>query len=115
MSQESYKEKYRKEMIVWSDEIRRVDPGYFCKAACEKGTFSNLSSFCNFNSLSAAPKQIWIVSDVRRKTDIAWFKETYKHKIKTVRIEVHESVRKDRGWVFTKGKYVKIAESSGVQ
>lgn len=28
-----YKEKYRKEMIIWSDEVRAKDAGYFCRAA----------------------------------------------------------------------------------
>lgn len=31
------KEKFRKEMIVWSDEMRSSDPGYFCRSACENG------------------------------------------------------------------------------
>lgn len=48
-------------------------------------------------------KPIWIVSDIRRKTDIGWFRETYGDKIKTIRIEVDESVRKKRGWVFSEG------------
>lgn len=37
MSCNDYKEKYRKAMIEWSDEIRQDDPGYFCKIACDKG------------------------------------------------------------------------------
>lgn len=40
MSDNPYKEKYRMEMIIWSDGIRRVDPGRFCQAACVKGTKS---------------------------------------------------------------------------
>lgn len=49
-------------------------------------------------------KTIWIVSDIRRKTDIAWFQETYGEKIKTIRIEAEDDVRKKRGWVFTEGR-----------
>ena len=37
MSENEYKERYRVEMILWSDEVRKREPGYFCKAACEKG------------------------------------------------------------------------------
>lgn len=32
-----YKEKYRLDMIKWSEEVRNNDYGYFCKAACENG------------------------------------------------------------------------------
>lgn len=36
LSDGPYKEKYRKEMIDWSDDIRQKDPGYFCRLAIEK-------------------------------------------------------------------------------
>lgn len=39
MSENVYKEKFRCEMIKWSDNIRAADPGYFCKAACIKGKY----------------------------------------------------------------------------
>lgn len=51
----------------------------------------------------AALKPIWIVSDVRRKTDIEWFKSNYGVKIKTVRITADDNVRRNRGWTFTEG------------
>lgn len=35
MSDGAYKEKYRLDMIKWSEEIRKKDYGYFCQAACE--------------------------------------------------------------------------------
>lgn len=37
LSDGPYKEKYRKDMIDWSDEVRKQDYGYFCKTAMEKG------------------------------------------------------------------------------
>lgn len=37
-----YKEKYRKDMIEWSDEIRKTDYGYFCRVACANGEFLTL-------------------------------------------------------------------------
>lgn len=43
MSQDSYKETIRKEMIEWSDEIRRVEPGYFCKVACTTGNLQKIT------------------------------------------------------------------------
>ncbi|XP_066246163.1 phosphomevalonate kinase [Euwallacea similis] len=86
MSSDLYKEKYRQDMINWSDDIRRKDPGYFCKAACK----------------SAPQKDIWIVSDIRRKSDIKWFKDNYSS-IKIIRIYADLEVRKARGWIFTSG------------
>lgn len=52
---------------------------------------------------SAKPSPIWIVSDIRRNTDIEFFKKTYGKKIKTVRINASENIRKNRGWVYVKG------------
>lgn len=43
-----------------------------------------------------------IVSDIRRKTDIKYFKEEGYY-IKTIRIEANDEVRKARGWVFEDG------------
>lgn len=37
LSDGPYKEKYRKDMITWSDEVRARKYGYFCEAAMEKG------------------------------------------------------------------------------
>ncbi|KAJ8918913.1 hypothetical protein NQ315_016815 [Exocentrus adspersus] len=87
MSDGPYKEKYRLDMINWSDEVRKKDPGYFCKAACD----------------NAALKPVWIVSDIRRKTDIEWFRETYGNKIKTIRITAEMKTRESRGWIFQSG------------
>nr|XP_974268.1 PREDICTED: phosphomevalonate kinase [Tribolium castaneum] len=82
------KEKFRAEMIQWSDEIRGRDFGFFCKAATDLADL----------------KPFWIVSDIRRKTDIHWFKNTYKDKIiKLIRIQADEVTRQKRGWVFTEG------------
>lgn len=46
---------------------------------------------------------IWIVSDIRRKNDIRWFKETYGDLIRTIRITADEETRKKRGFVFKSG------------
>lgn len=89
MSSSEYKENYRSEMIQWSEDVRKKDPGIFCRAAIEM--------------YKAMSKPVWIVSDVRRKTDIAWFKENYGDAVKTVRVHADEDVRKMRGWVFTSG------------
>jgi len=47
-------------------------------------------------------KDIWIVSDARRKTDIAWFKSNYDN-LKLIRITADECTRKERGWNFIQG------------
>lgn len=87
LSHSEYKEQYRLEMIKWSDTIREQDYGCFCREACQ----------------SAADHPIWIVSDVRRKTDIRWFKETYKDLIRTIRIVADEETRKSRGFQYKEG------------
>lgn len=96
MSAGPYKEHYRLAMINWSDRIRENDPGYFCRAACTTTNCSN-----NKQLLSST---IWIFSDIRRKTDIEWFKDNYGDEIiRTVRVNADVTTRVDRGWVFTKG------------
>lgn len=37
LSDGPYKEKYRKDMIAWSDKVRQQDYGFFCKSAMENG------------------------------------------------------------------------------
>ncbi|XP_050300752.1 phosphomevalonate kinase [Anthonomus grandis grandis] len=86
LSDSPYKETYRLDMINWSEEVRKKDPGFFCKVAC-----------------SLAPnKDVWIISDIRRKSDIKWFKENYTN-LSTIRISADLDIRKQRGWIFTKG------------
>lgn len=52
---------------------------------------------------AAETKPVWIVSDIRRKNDIKWFEETYRDKIKTVRIFAELETRQSRGWIFQNG------------
>ncbi|CRK90550.1 CLUMA_CG004254, isoform A [Clunio marinus] len=86
LSDGPYKEKYRKQMIQWSDEKRAIDYGIFCCEASKK-----------------ISKPIVIVSDIRRKTDIKWFRETFKDKIKLIRIKCDDEIRCKRGWKFEAG------------
>jgi len=89
LSADSYKEMYRKEMVEWGEEIRNKDPGYFCRICVKEGI--------GFN--------IWIVADVRRKTDLEWFSSRYGQycKLLKVRIVACEKVREGRGWKYTVG------------
>lgn len=87
LSASDYKEKYRLDMIKWSEEIRNTDYTYFCRAALEKYDTANFP--------------IWIVSDCRRKTDLRYFQENFGDRVKTVRIEAEDEVRRERGWTFT--------------
>lgn len=73
-------------MIIWSEERRAVDYGIFCREASKNITKSTV-----------------IVSDIRRKTDIKWFKENFGEKIKLVRIKCENEVRIARGWKFQEG------------
>lgn len=86
LSDGPYKEKYRKDMIEWSDKVRAEDPGFFCRAA-----------------MLGASSKVIIVSDVRRKTDIKFFKEEYGSLVKTVHISCPIDIRQERGWLFQEG------------
>lgn len=100
-----YKEIFRKEMIVWGEEKRRGDPGFFCRAAIEDAVLGYHSSFLqssasrlppsslsssspsSFSSLtpifidSESYPQVWIVSDARRQTDLQFFLDHYKDRL----------------------------------
>ncbi|XP_006620089.1 phosphomevalonate kinase [Apis dorsata] len=89
MGDGKYKENYRLEMVKWGEHIRNTDQGYFCRAALD--------------IYNAYDKSIWIVSDIRRKTDIQWFTENFKNICKTIRIESDDSIRIERGWTFVTG------------
>ncbi|EAA06245.5 AGAP000338-PA [Anopheles gambiae str. PEST] len=84
----AYKERYRRQMIEWSDGRRQEDYGVFCRAAC-----------------ATIDRPICIVSDVRRQTDVRYFREAYgpETRLRTVRIEASEQVRHGRGWQFQAG------------
>ena len=82
-----YKERYRREMIEWSDRRRAEDYGFFCREACA----------------GVASHEVCIVSDVRRKTDIRFFRETFGERVRTVRIVAREKTRQERGWKFQEG------------
>ncbi|KAJ4445559.1 hypothetical protein ANN_12239 [Periplaneta americana] len=133
MSAGEYKEKHRQDMIKWSEEIRNNNYGYFCEAAvkmfkvdvmkCQhtcpimesghKGKHTGGGEFdlvlwigLRHSSMVRAlahEKPIWIVSDIRRKTDLKWFRENYGSAVKTVRVVADDDVRRQRGWVFTTG------------
>ncbi|KAL4710953.1 hypothetical protein ACJJTC_017918 [Scirpophaga incertulas] len=87
LSHSEYKEQYRLEMISWSESMRDKDYGYFCRQACH----------------NVVSRPLWIVSDIRRKTDIQWFKEVYGGLIKTIRITADEETRKSRGFIYQDG------------
>lgn len=89
MGASEYKERYRREMILWSEALRDQDPGCFCREAVTATT--------------AQEKVVWIVSDVRRRTDVSWFKENYGDVVRTVRVLASEEVRSERGYIFTEG------------
>jgi len=89
LSPGDYKEKYRLDMLRWSEEIRNRDYTYFCKAAISKYEGNTFP--------------IWIISDARRLTDLQFFRENYGERMKIIRVVAPDSVRSDRGWVFTSG------------
>lgn len=86
LSDGPYKEKYRKQMIEWSDEVRAKDYGFFCREASKD-----------------LKKEIVIVSDIRRQNDIRWFRDTFENKVKLIRIQCDDQIRIERGWKFEDG------------
>lgn len=84
-----YKELFRTKMICWGEEIRATDPGYFCRHAIIQA--------------GAVSKDIWIVSDARRKTDIEYFCKHYPFATHKIRIQASYEVREKRGWKFKEG------------
>ncbi|XP_055258487.1 phosphomevalonate kinase isoform X1 [Moschus berezovskii] len=82
----TYKEAYRRDMILWGEEKRQADPGFFCRKIVE--------GVC---------QPVWLVSDTRRVSDIQWFQEAYGAVTQTVRVVATEESRQQRGWVFTPG------------
>ena len=85
-----YKEKYRKDMITWSEKIRNQNPSYFCLKAIQK--YDKAKEF-----------SIWIVSDCRRRTDFEFFDQNYPGKIVKIRVKASEETRIKRGFSFQNG------------
>ncbi|XP_023657176.1 phosphomevalonate kinase isoform X2 [Paramormyrops kingsleyae] len=81
-----YKERYRADMIAWGELRRKSDPGFFCRLV-----------------LMGATQPIWIVSDIRRLSDLQWFRMEYPTQSRSVRVEASDQTRKERGWEFTPG------------
>nr|CAG4651410.1 EOG090X0FYC [Simocephalus serrulatus] len=84
-----YKEKHRSEMIAWGEEKRSQDPGFFCRTAIQM-----LNGY-NF--------PIWIVSDLRRVSDLEFFRANYPDRVTSVRISASDDTRIQRGFVQTVG------------
>nr|CAB3264975.1 phosphomevalonate kinase-like [Phallusia mammillata] len=75
-------------MIAWGEGIRNNDPEYFCKLA--------IAPF--------SAKQVWIVTDARRKSDLAFFERNFANtKLIFVRITASKTTRIARGWQFVTG------------
>lgn len=54
---------------------------------------------------AGSEKEIWIISDGRRRGDIGYLKREYGGRVVAVRVEASEMVRKERGWLFTPGEW----------
>ena len=91
LTSSNYKEQYRSDMVKFGEDKRKENPFYFC----EKIKFKSLEQL-----------QMNVVSDVRRKTDILYFKNTFEkanpkiHKVVTIRIVADLATRESRGFVF---------------
>jgi phosphomevalonate kinase len=83
-------------LLRFGQEKRSTDPWYFCKLAT-----TQLSAIS-----TDEPKKplVWIVSDARYPTDISYFRDVYKNKVKLVRVVANDNVRASRGWIHVDGK-----------
>lgn len=70
---------------------------------CYKVITTILKNKSTATCFTAKLKPVWIVSDIRRKTDLKWFEENYHNILKTVRITADIATRTERGWIFTDG------------
>eukprot|EP00126_Sphaerothecum_destruens_P011773 Sdes_comp20958_c0_seq1m18702 len=87
MGTSSYKEEYRKSMVVWGEEMRALHGSdYFCRLA----------------TLNISIK-LWIVSDIRRESDLKYFLEEYPQRCLKIRVVADDASRILRGWKFQAG------------
>lgn len=86
-------------MIQWGEDKRKSDPSFFCDLAVNS---------------ESTKKDVWIISDARRLTDIEYFRRNFSSETITVRIECDLSIRKERGLIFTKGMYT-IGKGSSIK
>lgn len=91
-----YKEKYRQEMVIWSEAIRASDPHYFLRLA-----ITEAADKCE-------DKPIWLLNDARRPTDLVYFTDSSEIDMSMttlikLRITSTLETRIKRGWQFTKG------------
>ena len=92
LSSSSQKETIRKEMIIWGEEKRSKDNGFFCRQIIEDA--------------KTKKKSIWIVSDARRQTDVDFFMNyCSENGCSCYRLRIHadDETRQSRGWIFTTG------------
>jgi phosphomevalonate kinase len=71
-------------MIAWGESMRDRDEGYFCRLATRDSR-----------------KEVWLVSDCRRPSDIDYFVRLYNCYV--VRVKACDETRVGRGWSFTSG------------
>ena len=87
-----YKERVRKEMILWGNEQRVADPYIFCKIIKKDAINSK--------------KKVWILTDARLQTDIEYFREYAKKMDFTficLRVVADTQTRQQRGWTYVEG------------
>uniref|UniRef100_A0A6B2LJZ4 Phosphomevalonate kinase n=1 Tax=Arcella intermedia TaxID=1963864 RepID=A0A6B2LJZ4_9EUKA len=86
LKSDSYKEQFRKDMILWGELKRNQDPSYFCNLA-----------------VLDRKEDIFIVVDNRRKTDLQYFIKRFPGLCLCIRITADEETRRSRGFVFSTG------------
>jgi len=89
LTADEYKEKFRVEMVEFQDREMARDDGFFCKESLRMYAVHKFP--------------VWIVSDLRREEELEYFRNLYKDKVVTIRVEASMDVRAKRGFMFTPG------------
>ncbi|KAI1719740.1 phosphomevalonate kinase domain-containing protein [Ditylenchus destructor] len=96
-----YKETVREQMVIYGEQIRAQDPGYFCRKALE-AVYREWANSPTLKSSTAV--RIVIVSDCRRPSDLEFFKKDFTSNPPIlVRVDASLNVREKRGYSFTDG------------
>lgn len=69
LSDGPYKEKYRKDMITWSDEVRAREYGYFCESAMEKGKQFFINKVYLLNRLNNSMKNSLAITSLTQRDE----------------------------------------------
>lgn len=81
-----YKESFRKDLVDWAFNEMKKDSCVFSRMALQEAKLKNL----------------WIITDLRRKADLNYILDKHKNGHLIVRLESKDESRRQRGWSYVK-------------